>query len=82
MSSKDLKAAADKKRNSLKSEEKKELEARNKALAREDKRRLEVECDPTYQVEKQGSSEDLACCPQLFAELIQEHLLAFAKKNI
>ena len=82
MSSKDLKAAADKKRNSLKSEEKKEMEARNKALRNEDKRRLRVESDPTYQVDKQGSSEDFACCPQLFEELIQEHLLAFAKKNI
>ena len=45
MSSKDLKAAADKKRNSLKSEAKKE-----KALRNEDKRRLRVESDPTYQV--------------------------------
>ena len=78
MSSKDLKAAADKKRNSLKSEAKKEI----KALRNEDKRRLRVESDPTYQVDKQGSSEDFACCPQLFEELIQEHLLAFAKKNI
>ena len=75
------KAEADQKRNNQKTTEEKAMEARRKAIAYDEKKRMEFASHPDYHVEKEVSNEKETCVCVLNS-LIDQCLLAEAKTII